>query len=66
MLTENALEVMTQMGSFSYYRIQPEVYSLKIGEESYICEGGGHYVFTDEVKVMDIGSKLKGIGAQLQ
>lgn len=61
-LTENALEVMTQMGSFTYYRIQPEVYSLKIGEESYICEDGDYYIFTDGVKVLDNGGKLKGIG----
>ncbi len=60
-LTENALEVMTQMGSFIYYRIQPEVYSLKIGKELYACKDGDYYVFTDGVKVLDSNGKLKGI-----
>ena len=59
--SENALEVMTQMGSFTYYRIQPEVYSLKIGEESYMCKDGDNYIFTDGVKVLDNVGKLKGI-----
>jgi len=60
-LTENALEVMTQMGSFIYYRIQPEVYSLKVGEKSYACKDGDYYVFTDGVKVLDDEGKLKGV-----
>lgn len=60
-LTENALEVMTQMGGFTYYRVQPEIYSLKIGEESYECLDGDYYVFTDGVKVSDNMGRLKGI-----
>ena len=60
-LTENALEVMTQMGSFIYYRIQSEVYSLKVGEELYLCKDGDYYVFTDGVKVLDDEGKLKGV-----
>lgn len=60
-LTENALEVMTQMGGFIYYRIQPEVYSLKVGEKSYECKNGDYYVFTDGVKVLDDEGKLKGV-----
>lgn len=61
-LTENAMEVMTQMGSFTYYRVQPEVYSVRIGEESYECNEADYYVFTDGTKVTDIdGRKLKGI-----
>ena len=60
-LTENALEVMTQMGGFTYYRVQPEIYSLKVGEESYECLGGDYYVFTDGAKVSDNDGKLKGI-----
>lgn len=60
-LTENALEVMTQMGGFTYYRVQPEIYSLKVGEESYECLEGDYYVFTDEVKVSANDGKLKGI-----
>lgn len=60
-LTENALEFMTQMGSFTYYRVQPEIYSLKVGEESYECIGNDYYVFTDGVKVTDVNGKLKGV-----
>jgi len=60
-LTENALEVMTQMGSFTYFRVQPELYSLKVGEESYECIGDDYYIFTDGVKVTDIDGKLKGV-----
>lgn len=60
-LTGNALDVMTKMGRYIYYRIQPEIYSLKIGEESYECIDGDYYVFTDGVKVFDNERKLKGI-----
>jgi hypothetical protein len=60
-LAENALEVITQMGSFVYYRVQPEVYFLKVGEESYPCIGEDYYVFTDGVKVQKNEGKLKGI-----
>lgn len=61
-LTENALDVMTKMGEYTYYRVQPEVYSLKVGEESYECIGNDYYVFTDGVKVSESNGKLKGIG----
>ncbi len=60
-LTENALEVMTQMGGFTYYRVQPEIYSLKVGEESYECSGGDYYAFTDGAKVSNNEGWLKGI-----
>lgn len=60
-LSENALEVMTPMGRFIYYRIQSEVYSLKVGDESYICKDGDYYVFTDGIIVSDNNGKLKGI-----
>lgn len=60
-LTENALEVMTQMGGFTYYRVQPEIYSLKVGEESYECSGGDYYAFTDGAKVSNNEGRLKGI-----
>ena len=60
-LTENALEVMTQMGSFVYYRVQPETFSLRVGEESYACDGDDYYVFTDGVKVLDDDGKIRGL-----
>ena len=61
-LAENALEVMTQMGNFVYYRVQPEIYSLKVGEEAYTCSGGDYYVFTDGVRVQVDDGKLRGVG----
>ena len=60
-LTENALEVMNQMGSFIYYRIQSEIYSLKVGKELYACKDRDYYIFTDGVKVSENNGKLKGI-----
>ena len=60
-LTENALEVMTQMGSFVYYRVQPETFSLRVGEESYACDEDDYYVFTDGVKVSDDDGKIRGL-----
>lgn len=61
-LTENALEVMSKMGSFVYYRVQPDVFSIKLGEENFSCENGDYYVFTDGVKVTESNGKLKGVG----
>lgn len=60
-LTENALEVMTQMGGFIYYRVQPEVYSLKVGEGIDFCKEGDYYVFVDGVKIVDNEGTLRGI-----
>ena len=31
-LTDNALEVMTKMGPFTYYRLQPDVLRLRVGQ----------------------------------
>ena len=39
-LTGNALDVMTKMGRFTYYRLQPEVIHLQAGGEPLGCEGG--------------------------
>lgn len=60
-MTEDALDVMTKMGRFTYYRLQPEIYSIKVGEESYACKDGDYYVFTDGVKVSESNGKLKGV-----
>lgn len=60
-LTENALEVMTKMGQFTYYRLQSEIYSIKVGEKSYACKDGDYYVFTDGVKISESNGKLKGM-----
>lgn len=45
-LTDNALEVMTQMGSFIYYRVRPEVIKLTVGG-SLLYDGADKLVFAD-------------------
>ena len=39
-LTENALDVMTRMGRFTYYRLQLEVIHLQAGGKPLGCDGG--------------------------
>ena len=56
-LTDNALEVMTQMGRFTYYRLQPDVMHLHIGE-ILSAESDDSFVFTDGIVVRDEGNKL--------
>lgn len=59
-LTENALEVMTKMGPFTYNRVQPEVIYINAG--SYVeCGVGETFLFADGVKVIIEGNKLHGI-----
>ena len=59
-LTENALEVMTKMGQFTYYRLQPETIMLHVGE-SLECEEGDSFVFADRVVAGIIGNELVGL-----
>lgn len=47
-LTDNALAVMTKMGPFTYYRIQPDVIHLK-ENETLSCDTGDSWVFADNV-----------------
>lgn len=59
-LTENALEVMTKMGQFTYYKLQPETIMLHVGE-SLECENGNSFVFADGVVARITGNKLVGL-----
>ncbi len=59
-LTENALDVMTKMGQFTYYRLQPEIITLHVGE-SLECEEGDSFVFADRVVAGIIGNELVGL-----
>ena len=59
-LTENALGVMTKMGPFTYYKLQPEVIRLKVNE-SLACAEGDSFVFADGVVVSIEDNKLLGI-----
>lgn len=47
-LSANALSVMTQMGPFTYYRLQPEVIRLQVGQ-TLSCTDGDAFVFADGV-----------------
>ena len=60
-LTENALDVMTKMGRFTYYRLQPEVIHLQVGGESLECDNDDNFVFADGVVVRIINGKLQGV-----
>ena len=59
-LTANALEVMTKMGPFTYYRLSPEIIYVQNGSYVECCEGET-YVFADDVKVRIEENKLYGI-----
>ena len=58
-LAENALEVMTRMGAFVYYKLQPEVIRLQVGNTlSY--EDEGVIIFVDGVIVKSESNNLVG------
>ena len=59
-LTSNALDVMTKMGRFVYYRLQPEVLHLQVGSEPLVCENGDSFVFADGVVACIIEGGLQG------
>jgi len=60
-LTSNALEVMTRMGPFTYYRLQPEVlYVSSSGFYTGFAEEDS-IVFADGVTVKADGNKLQGL-----
>ena len=60
-LTGNALDVMTKMGRFVYYRLQPEVLHLQAGGEPLACENGDSFVFADGVVARIADGGLQGI-----
>ncbi len=60
-LTDNALDVMTKMGHFVYYKLQPEIIYLHLSEE---YQSGGEtdsFIFADGVIATINESKLKGV-----
>ena len=59
-LSDNALEVMTKMGPFTYYKLQQEIIRLRINE-SFVCEDGESFVFADGVVAKIEDGKLMGI-----
>ena len=59
-LSPNALSVMTKMGPFTYYKLQPEV--IHIHKSGYLeCGVGEEYVFADGLKVRIEDNKLHAI-----
>ena len=60
-LTENALDVMTKMGRFVYYRLQPEVLHLQVGGEPLVYENGDSFVFADGVVARIVEGGLQGV-----
>jgi hypothetical protein len=61
-LTESALGVMTKMGPFTYYRLQPETLRLQVGGVL-SCEDGDSFVFADSVTTAIQDNKLVGLAA---
>lgn len=59
-LANNALEVMTKMGSFTYYKLQSEVIHLCIND-SLTCTNGESFIFADGVVVRIDDNKLYGL-----
>lgn len=59
-LTENALDVMTKMGQFTFYRLQKDVITLRVGE-IIECTDGDSYIFADGITINTNNNKLYGI-----
>lgn len=60
-LTGNALDVMTKMGRFVYFRLQTEVLHLHAGGEPLACENGDSFVFADGVVARITDGGLQGV-----
>lgn len=60
-LTVNALEVMTRMGPYTYYRLQQEVLHVSVSEPYAGLSDGDSIVFADGVVVKAEGDRLLGI-----
>lgn len=61
-LTENALGVMTKMGPFTYYKLQPDTLRLQVNG-TLTCEDGDSFVFADGVIAAVQDNKLVGLTA---
>lgn len=62
-LTENALGVMTKMGPFTYYKVQPETLHLQVNGAPLTCEGGDSFIFADGVVAAIQDNQLYGLKA---
>ena len=59
-LTDNALAVMTKMGPFTYYKLQPEVIHMSV-TEPITCNDDDAWVFADGVAALIEGKQLIAI-----
>lgn len=59
-LTPNALEVITNMGHFTYYKLQNEILLIKVNEYI-LCKDGDFFVFADGVTATIENNKLIGL-----
>lgn len=59
-MTGNALEVMTSMGAYTYYRLQPETIYAQDRESSTVFDNENNIVFADGVIVEAKGNQLVG------
>lgn len=60
-LTDNAFEVMTNMGAYTYYRLQPETIYIQDSGASAKFDKGDSIVFADGVIAKAEGSEIVGI-----
>jgi len=60
-LTSNALEVMTKMGAYTYYKLQSEVLQMSTSELYIGFTDGDSIVFADGVIVKAEENKLRGL-----
>ena len=60
-LADNALEVMTPMGSFTYYRLQSDVIRLKAGGAPFVPAEGDSLLFADGQSARIDGGVLYGL-----
>lgn len=59
-MTGNALEVMTNMGAYTYYRLQPETIYIQDGGSSTVFDNEDNIVFADGVIVEAERNQLVG------
>ena len=60
-LSDNALEVMTKLGGFVYYRLQGETLELSVSDDYSGLAEGDRVIFADGVVVRGAGNKLEGL-----
>lgn len=60
-MTGNALEVMTNMGAYTYYRLQQETIYIQESGTSVLLDKGNSIVFVDGVIIKAEGNQIVGI-----